>query len=167
MYSAEALVHRLKSNNYIVTTAESCTGGLIAGAITDIPGSSNCFKEGFVTYSNEAKVKNLGVSAETIDTYGVVSRQVAAEMAQCLLERTSADFALSVTGVAGPDGGTTETPVGRVYIGCASSAGCKVIENTYSGDRHSVRVQAVEDALKLLDASIDCYEDVNESNCRK
>jgi PncC family amidohydrolase len=140
---------------------------MIASSITAVPGSSNCFKEGFVTYSNEAKIKNLGVLAETIDRYGVVSANVAGEMAQGVLARTSADFSLSVTGVAGPDGGTVETPVGRVYIGCAFGFEVRVIERTYKGDRHEVRQQTVVDAFQLLESCMDYYEGINESNSRK
>ncbi|MBO6214264.1 MAG: nicotinamide-nucleotide amidohydrolase family protein [Lachnospiraceae bacterium] len=116
---AGEIVDTLIKKGLTVSCAESCTGGLLASAFVDIPGSSACFKEGYVTYSNEVKERVLGVPAAVIDTYGVVSGECAAEMAKCLRSITGSDFALSTTGIAGPDGGTDLTPVGTVFIGCS------------------------------------------------
>src|SRR3954470_19997379 len=108
-----------RQRRLMMATAESCTGGLIAGAITDIAGSSGWFERGFVTYSNEAKIEMLGVHPETIDAHGAVSEQTAAEMARGVVTRSRADIAVAVTGVAGPDGGTAQKPVGMVCFGWA------------------------------------------------
>lgn len=108
-----------KRHGILAATAESCTGGGIVAALTDIPGSSSVVDRGFVTYSNEAKIEMLGVSADTLERYGAVSKQTALEMAEGALEHSRAGIALSVTGIAGPDGGSPEKPVGLVWIGMA------------------------------------------------
>ena len=108
----------LEQKKLHVTTSESCTGGLIAGTLVNVPGISAWFGEGYVTYSNEAKVKLLGVSHETLATYGAVSAETAEEMAKGAANVADADASVAVTGIAGPDGGTVEKPVGLVYIGC-------------------------------------------------
>ena len=113
----EDLVRKLIRNNLSVATAESCTGGLIAGSITSVPGSSACFSYGLVTYSNEAKQKLLGVPRQILEQYGAVSSETAFKMAEGLKELTGAGIAVSVTGIAGPDGGSKDKPVGLVYIG--------------------------------------------------
>lgn len=117
--AAEALVARAIGLGLWITTAESCTGGLIAGALTSVSGASNCVGAGFVTYSNGAKVSALGVLPETLDNFGAVSEQVASEMAIGACKAAHADLSLAVTGVAGPLGGTIEKPVGLVYIAAA------------------------------------------------
>lgn len=112
----ESLGKLLKEKKLTVSTAESCTGGLVASRITDISGSSDYFKEAYVTYANEIKHKNLGVSNETLEKYGAVSSECAFEMAQGLSKRTGCDVAICTTGIAGPTGGTAKKPVGLVYI---------------------------------------------------
>ena len=116
--SIEEIVEFLIDKKLTITTAESCTGGLIASAIVDIPGVSEIFHEGYVTYSNDAKERLLGVAPKTISDHGVVSSQTAAEMATGAAKTAHTTIALSSTGVAGPDGGTKEHPVGDVYLGC-------------------------------------------------
>ena len=114
----EAVVELLTAGRMTVTTAESCTGGLIAGTIVNVAGASDVLNEGYVTYSNEAKERLVGVKHETLEKYGAVSEQTAREMAEGAARSAGADAALSATGIAGPGGGTAEKPVGLVYIGC-------------------------------------------------
>lgn len=133
-----------------VTTAESCTGGLIAGTLVNVPGISAWFGEGYVTYSNEAKEKLLGVSHETLETFGAVSRETAQEMAEGAAKAAFADAAVAVTGIAGPDGGTVEKPVGLVYIGCFCEGTTCVEKHIFDGNRAQVRAQSVQAALTLL-----------------
>lgn len=140
------LIHK----NMSVTTAESCTGGLVAGALVNADGISEVFKEGYITYSNEAKNKLLGVSEETLATYGAVSRQTAAEMAEGAARAAGADASVVTTGIAGPGGGTEEKPVGLVYIGCYVKGRTIVKRCFYGGDRQAVRYSAVKEALEIL-----------------
>lgn len=134
-----------------VATAESCTGGLIAGAITDVPGSSDWFDRGFVTYSNAAKVELLGVRAETLCAEGAVSEAVAREMAEGAIARSTATIAVAVTGVAGPGGGTAQKPVGMVCLGFARRGGATdVVTRHFPGDRAAVRAATVITALEGL-----------------
>ncbi len=143
----------LKKHNRTVATAESCTGGLIAKLLTDIPGSSAYFIEGVVAYANESKTRLLGVPAQLIIDHGAVSRQVAAAMALGCRAKSGADFALSTTGIAGPAGGTPDKPVGLVYIGLADPHGCRVeelrLDPTLSRDE--IRQQSAAEALALLE----------------
>lgn len=134
-----------------VTAAESCTGGWIAKVLTDIAGSSQWFERGFVTYSNEAKQALVGVSEESLARYGAVSEQVVREMAEGALKEAQADYALSVSGIAGPDGGSSEKPVGTVWFGFAAS-GQKTLaqRQIFTGDREAVRRQATAHALLIL-----------------
>ena len=120
---AAELGRRLAARRAFVTAAESCTGGLVAGAITAIPGSSGWFQRGFVTYSNEAKTEMLGVPAETLARHGAVSEETARSMAEGALRTSRADYAVAITGVAGPDGGTAAKPVGMVCFGWAARDG--------------------------------------------
>jgi nicotinamide-nucleotide amidase len=132
-----------------LATAESCTGGLIAGAITAVPGSSRWFDRGFVTYANEAKVEMLGVSADTLASAGAVSEAVAAEMAAGALARSRADVAVAVTGIAGPDGGTPAKPVGTVCFAWARRGGAVATATLhFPGDRAAVRAATVAAALR-------------------
>jgi nicotinamide-nucleotide amidase len=148
---AEKLVFAAKAHKHKIVTAESCTGGLLAAALTDIPGSSAVVERGFVTYSNDAKVEVLGVQPETLQQFGAVSMETAEEMAQGALEFSRADMAVSVTGIAGPDGGSADKPVGLVYFGLASRNGLLMhYKCQFSGTREHVRMQAVQEALKLL-----------------
>ena len=140
---------RLKARGLRLATAESCTGGWVAGAVTAIAGSSEWFDRGFVTYSNDAKMEMLGVSAATLEAFGAVSEKTAGEMAAGALAHSHAQLALSITGVAGPGGGSAEKPVGMVCFGWAGEGGAPlVITRNFSGDRESVRRQSVICALQ-------------------
>ena len=135
-----------------VATAESCTGGLIAGALTAIAGSSDVVERGFVTYANAAKTEMLSVPAALIDAEGAVSEPVARLMAEGALAHSAADLAVSVTGVAGPGGGTERKPVGLVWFGLARRGGAtRTLRQVFPGDRSAVRRAAVAQALALLD----------------
>ena len=150
---ARRIVDDYSAAGRTVATAESCTGGMIAGAITDIAGSSSVFDRGFVTYSNEAKMEMLGVSAETLDRYGAVSKNTAREMASGAKARSHADFAVSATGVAGPGGGSPEKPVGLVHMGLAGPDGLITsVELRWSADwdRDTIRLATVHAALEAL-----------------
>lgn len=140
----------LQRRGYTVATAESCTGGLLAGRLTEVPGSSRYFNEGVITYSNEAKIARLGVPRELIEAHGAVSEEVALAMARGVRERSGATFGMGITGIAGPGGGTAAKPVGLVYIGLADDEGGKVIRMIFPGDRHFIRVLAVNTALDML-----------------
>lgn len=140
-----------RAQGAMLATAESCTGGLIAAALTEIAGSSDVVDRGFVTYSNKAKTEMLGVDAGLIEAHGAVSEAVARAMAKGALSRSHAAVAVSVTGVAGPGGGSAEKPVGTVWFSCASRNGSIVSERiVFSGDRAAVRAQTVLRALGLL-----------------
>ncbi len=146
---AQQLGLLLKSKEKKIATAESCTGGWIAQIITEVSGSSAWFDRGFVTYSNAAKVQMLGVNPETLEKYGAVSTQTAAEMADGALAHSDADCAIAVTGIAGPDGGTAEKPVGTVFIAWAcKNQDVKVIKKELTGDRYQIRRQTVKIALE-------------------
>lgn len=147
----EELSLLLAQKNFRLVTAESCTGGMIASVMTDRSGSSSVFERGYVTYSNESKIEELGVKSETIENHGAVSAQTAIEMAEGALKNSHADIALSVTGIAGPNGGTPEKPVGLVYIGIAQpNKQTETIRKNFDGDRTSIRQATVEKALELL-----------------
>ncbi len=147
---AEKLVARCRAKGLRLSTAESCTGGLIAGAITAIPGASEIFDYGFVTYSNAAKTEMLGVAAGLIDSVGAVSEAVARRMAAGAKRRSGADLAVSVTGIAGPGGGSPGKPVGTVWFGCASPHGVLARHRHFAGDRDAIRAASVVFALHLL-----------------
>lgn len=140
----------LSSRGGKLAVAESCTGGLLGKLLTDLPGSSNYFWGGIISYSNEAKQIILGVKEETLKTYGAVSQETAREMAQGMLKTSGADFALSITGIAGPDGGSSEKPVGLVYIALAYNDGCDVKELRFGLDRDLIRILSAKSALDLL-----------------
>lgn len=136
-----------------VVTAESCTGGLVAAAITDIPGSSAIFERGFVVYANEAKVSNLGVAPTLLRRLGAVSGEVAQAMAAGALQHSSCDLSVAITGIAGPSGGSEGKPVGLVYVATALRGRApEVQEFKFDGDRTAVRRQAVQAALNMLNA---------------
>ena len=148
---AEAVLAQHRRAGTTLATAESCTGGAIAAALTDIAGSSDVFERGFVVYSNAAKTELLGVPAPLIDRHGAVSHEVAAAMAEGALARSRADIVVSVTGIAGPGGGTPAKPVGLVYIGCARRRGSPSVErHVFAGDRAAVRAASVKRALEVL-----------------
>lgn len=147
-----ALGDALRQRGWRIATAESCTGGLVSAALTEVAGSSDWFDRGFVTYSNAAKVAMLGVNAWLIESHGAVSEPVAHAMAIGAIEHSKAQFALSITGVAGPGGGSVGKPVGSVWHGFAweteDGVTSQAILQHYSGNRAEVRAQAVEFALK-------------------
>jgi nicotinamide-nucleotide amidase len=145
-----ALARELKSRGLMMATAESCTGGLIAGACTEVSGSSDWFERGFVTYSNAAKTELLGVPAELITQHGAVSEPVARAMATGALTRSPAQLAVAVTGVAGPTGGSADKPVGTVWFGWATPAGSFTEHQRFDGDRAAVRAATVRHALAGL-----------------
>ena len=148
--TAEVLYEALKSKNMTIATAESCTGGMVGAALTSVSGVSECYGFGVVAYANRAKEKLLGVSHATLEAFGAVSEETACEMAQGAIKLSGADIAISVTGIAGPGGGTEEKPVGLVYIGIAKKNGeVKAYKNNFSGSRDSVRTQTVVKALEL------------------
>ncbi|HLO75137.1 MAG TPA: CinA family protein [Magnetospirillum sp.] len=141
-----------KAGGLMVATAESCTGGLVAAALTAIPGSSSVVDRGFVTYSNAAKAQMLGVPMALIDTHGAVSEQVARAMAEGALDHSQAHVAVAVTGVAGPDGGSADKPVGLVHFAAARRDGAVIARHRiFAGDRDAVREQSVVFALALLE----------------
>ncbi len=150
MTQAARLLDLARARRVWITTAESCTGGLLAGAITDIPGSSDVLGRGFITYSNAAKVEMLGVSAATLDAHGAVSEEVAHEMAAGALDAAAADLAVSVTGIAGP-GGSEFKPEGRVCFGLAfdGQVATETVEFGALG-RQAVRAASVAHALDLM-----------------
>lgn len=145
-----AVVELLKKQDLTLTTVESCTGGALAARIINVPGASDVLKQGFVTYSNKAKRKAVKVKKHTLKKYGAVSEPCAREMAKGGAFASGADTALSVTGFAGPEGGTKEFPVGTVFIGCTVKDQTRVKECHFTGNRSSVREQAVTQALVLL-----------------
>ncbi|MFL6208048.1 MAG: competence/damage-inducible protein A [Pyrinomonadaceae bacterium] len=146
----EVIGLRLAVNGFTLAVAESCTGGLIAQRLTEVPGSSTYFQEGVVTYSNDAKVRLLGVPADLIGEYGAVSAQVAEAMAEGVRERAETDFGLAVTGIAGPSGGTEDKPVGLVYIALSDDAHTEHRKLLLPGDRQLIRWRASQAALDLL-----------------
>ena len=150
----EAVVRLLQKYELTVTTAESCTGGLVAGRLVNVPGASEVFREGFITYSNKAKRKYLDVSKATLKKYGAVSEQTAREMATGGVFATDCDACVAVTGIAGPDGGSEEKPVGLVYIATYMKDKVRVEQFQFKGNRAKIREQAVVKALDLLRRSI-------------
>ena len=154
------LLELLDKHNLKIATAESCTGGLVAGVLCDISGISAFFEEGFITYSENAKIKNLDVAAETIDKYGVVSIEVAEEMAKGAAKRANANCAIATTGVAGPTGGTKENPVGTVCFAWVVNEKVFSKRMIFSGNRMEIRMQASLFAIEMLCDYIEsCYED--------
>lgn len=152
---AKNLLETAASHGRRIATAESCTGGLVAAALTAVPGSSDVFERGFVTYSNEAKRDILGVPGELILTQGAVSAEVAAAMAEGVLRNSRADLAVSITGVAGPGGGNAQKPVGLVYLGLAGAGDTRTYRHVFPGGRDLVRLAALERALELLSKASD------------
>lgn len=146
----EVVVDLLAERKLHVTTAESCTGGLIAGTLVNVAGASDVLNEGYITYSNEAKERLVHVSHKTLEAYGAVSEQTAHEMAEGAAKAANADAALSATGIAGPGGGTEEKPVGLVYIACAYQNEVRVKEFHFKGNRNKIRELSTVNALTLL-----------------
>ncbi len=150
--SAEQLLADCRAKKLTIATAESCTGGLIAGLLTEVPGSSDVVERGFVTYSNEAKAEAIGVPADLIARHGAVSEQVARAMAAGALVHSRADIAVAVTGVAGPSGGTASKPVGLVHLAAARRGGQVVHRECRFGEigRRDIRLATVRVALEML-----------------
>lgn len=144
------MVELLRNQNLTLTTVESCTGGALSAKIVDVPGASEVLKQGFITYSNKAKRRFAMVKKSTLKEHGAVSEKCAKEMAKGGTFVAGSDVAISVTGIAGPDGGTEKTPVGTVFIGCNLKGKTIVREYHFDGDRSSVREQSVANALVLL-----------------
>ena len=147
---AEVVAEKLTLQKKTIAIAESCTGGYLAKLLTDIPGASKYFTYGWVTYSNEAKTSDLGVPADLIDEHGAVSDQVARAMAKGARRKAGTDFAIGITGIAGPDGGTEQKPVGLVYISVDSDGDCETKRCLFSKDRQSVRLRTTQTALNML-----------------
>ncbi len=149
------ILARCRSHRLKIVTAESCTGGLIAALLTEIPGSSDVFERGFITYSNEAKTDMLGVPADQIQQHGAVSREVAMAMAEGAIAHSHATISISVTGVAGPGGGSAEKPLGLVWIASGWRGGAtNVYSEIFKGDRQDIRLQAVMLALRIIEGRV-------------
>jgi len=155
---SENLGMLLKSKNLKIAVAESCTGGLISKMFTDVPGSSEYFERGVITYSNEAKIEILGVKKETLKKYGAVSEEIAREMAEGIKKISHADIGLSVTGIAGPAGGTLEKPLGTVFIGLCDNSGVLVRKFKFGGFRDQIRLRSARASLDLI------RERINDKN---
>ena len=151
--AAKRVLDVCRAQGLRVATAESCTGGLVAAALTEIPGSSDVVDRGFVTYSNEAKAEMLGVPAAMLKRYGAVSSQTAAAMAAGALKNSQADFTVAITGIAGPGGGSKQKPVGLVHFAAASRDGRQLAQRRLFGKigRRQVRLRSVAQALELLE----------------
>ncbi|MGR9246007.1 CinA family protein [Rhizobium leguminosarum] len=150
--AAETIIRDFTTAGLMVSTAESCTGGLIAGALTDISGSSAVVDRGFVTYTNSAKMEVLGVQAETLLRFGAVSEETARQMVHGALFRSRAEIAVAVTGIAGPGGGSAEKPVGLVHLAAKSRAGALIHRKMLYGDigRSEVRLATIRTALEMV-----------------
>ncbi len=154
------LLELLSKHNLKIATAESCTGGLVAGVLCDISGISAHFEEGYITYSEDAKIKNLGVLPETLEAYGVISCEVAEEMAIGACKSANADCAIATTGIAGPTGGTKENPVGTVCFACVVKNQVLTERMIFEGTRMEIRMQAAIYAIEMLCDYIEsCYEE--------
>lgn len=153
MINITSLLDSLRERGLTMATAESCTGGMIASAITGIPGSSDVFDRGFVTYSNQSKIEMLGVLPETLEKFGAVSQQTAHEMVQGALKNSQANIAVATTGIAGPGGGSEEKPVGLVYLAVGNEDNINVIEYHAVGNRDEIRKETVERVFEMLAGS--------------
>ncbi|MFI3209157.1 MAG: CinA family protein [Eubacteriales bacterium] len=149
MLLEEKLIEQLLEKHYTITTVESCTGGLLIGTILNVSGASGCVNEGYITYSNEAKERIVGVKHETLEEFGAVSEETAREMVIGGAKVANTNVAISVTGIAGPSGGSKYKPVGLVYIGCFVNGKVQVEKKQYKGMRDEIRHRSVNDAIKL------------------
>ena len=145
----------LCNNKLTISTAESCTGGMVAAKLISYPGISVSFTEGAITYSNEAKMKRLGVRKETLDVYGAVSKETAREMAEGIAKVSSSNTSIATTGIAGPGGGTDEKPVGLVYIAVHVNNKTIIEKCNFSGNREEVRISATNHALKMIKVELE------------
>jgi nicotinamide-nucleotide amidase len=152
---AQELGHILQAKGLTIAIAESCTGGGICQLLTEIAGSSQWFERGFITYSNNSKVQMLGVKTQTIELYGAVSQQTAIEMAEGALKNSEADYVVSVTGIAGPEGGTLEKPVGTVFIALQNKTEMICYQKYFSGTRHEIRQKTIKFSLESLQTQIE------------
>ncbi len=152
LYLCEKLVEKAKASNTVIATAESCTGGMVSSYITDVSGASEVFDRGFVTYSNEAKIQLLRVCKGVLEEHGAVSEQVAKQMCIGAVNNSNANLAVSITGVAGPTGGSVEKPVGLVYIGIYAQGWpeAKVTKCNFKGNRSEIREKTTKKAIELL-----------------
>ena len=150
MTNYHQLIDTLKEKKLTISTAESCTGGLISRLITDVPGSSEVFIGGVVSYSNEMKMKWLGVNQETLEKYGAVSEQTVGEMLNGIMRETGSDLAIAVSGVAGPTGGTTEKPAGTVFIGVVFQERKDVKKYLFQGSREDVRMKSAMKVVEMI-----------------
>jgi PncC family amidohydrolase len=157
----EILIELLKERHYTFSSAESCTGGMLMSTLVNVAGASAVINEGFITYANDAKRKYLFVKEETLANFGAVSEQTACEMAQGLVKQTQADVTAAITGIAGPDGGTVDKPVGTIYIACCIHEQTFVKRLNLQGDRLSIRTQTVSQTLNFL---LDCIRDSEKNS---
>lgn len=147
----DQLIEKLTEKKWSLVTAESCTGGMIATIITDKAGSSKIFDRGFITYSNQSKIDHLNVPEIVISSHGAVSEETAEKMAAGALKNSKANVSIAVTGIAGPDGGTPQKPIGLVYIGYALKGGiAQAAKHNFEGSREEIRLQATREAIKHL-----------------
>lgn len=149
------VVSRLKAKGYSLGTAESCTGGMLSAKLIDVSGASAVFKVGHVTYANEAKEEILGVSRDALENFGAVSKEVAKEMVEGLVSNSNVNVGISITGIAGPLGGTVEKPVGTVFMGCSVNGDIKVNRYLFEGTRMEIRESAVREALIFMKQCIE------------
>ena len=157
---AKSVVNAARNKKIKIVTAESCTGGLVAACLTEIPDASNIFDQGFITYSNNSKVMLLGILQKTLNDCGAVSAETALEMAKGALHISKADIAVSITGIAGPGGGTAGKPVGLVYLGLAlrTKNTNYALQKNFSGNRTEIRLKTVKAALSALKKEIDDFD---------
>lgn len=148
------VVDKLIEKHLKISTVESCTGGMVASTLVDVAGVSEVFGEGYITYSNEAKMKLVNVSEETLELHGAVSEEVASEMAIGCAENANSEIAIATTGIAGPDGGTEKKPVGLVYIACYFRGNIVVEKNIFKGSRTQVREETVLKALDMVSQTL-------------
>lgn len=144
------LVEKLITRKLKISTAESCTGGLLAALITQVPGASDIFEESIVTYSNLAKMRELGVNPKTLENYGAVSYDTAYEMCTGICAHTGSDIGVGITGIAGPGGGTKDKPVGTVFIGVSALGKVKICEMHFNGGRDDIRTKSCRTAIQLV-----------------
>lgn len=161
-----AMAEALKSRSMSLAVAESCTGGLLGAIITDAPGSSGYFAGGVIAYGNEVKKELLGVKPDTLERYGAVSSQTAREMAEGVRKRLKADSGLSITGIAGPGGGSVRKPVGTVYIGVSTARGTKAKKFIFEGGRKAIRKASALAAIKAITLEIDRFAPITRRGAR-
>lgn len=150
----EMVKNIIDEKNITIAVAESCTGGMLGSYITSISGSSKIFKGGIISYSNDIKISILKVDEQIISSFGAVSKECAEAMARNVREIFNTDYSISITGIAGPDGGSDEKPIGTVWIACADKLGVEAVLYNFSGDREGIRYSAIEKAIQILYSKI-------------